>query len=66
LPQLQPDPQVQDSQVQSGLSQPLFFPQLQSEPQVQGLQVQAGLSHFVSPLMTAILGRCACRNADRP
>ena len=56
LPHLQPEPQLQDSQVQSGLSHPLLLPQLQSAPQVHGSQVQAGLSHFVLLLIAVILG----------
>lgn len=53
---MQPEPQVQDSQVQSGLSHPVLLPQLQSGPQVHGSQVQAGLLHFVLLLMAPILG----------
>jgi hypothetical protein len=43
VPQVQSGPQVQFTQVQFGLSQPLEgWPQLQSGPQVQGEQVQFG------------------------
>lgn len=56
-PQLQSGPQVQDSQVQLGLSQPLLgLPQLQSGPQVHGEQVQFGFAHSVV-VMRSILAQ---------
>ncbi len=43
MPQVHSGPQVQFTQVQFGLSQPLAgWPQLQSGPQVHGEQVQFG------------------------
>ena len=56
-PQVQSGPQVQDSQVQFGLSHPLAgLPQLQSGPQEHGEQVQFGFAHSVV-VMTSILAQ---------